>query len=103
MNAVVVVTTTFGSRDQALSCAREAVQAGVAACAQIDGDITSIYQWKDRLHEETECRVVLKSHPDRRPALLDWLLAQHPYDTPQILWREEFSAHPEYTKWLQEC
>jgi periplasmic divalent cation tolerance protein len=51
---LVVVTTTFATREQAIEMATRATQARVAACAQVDGPLESFYEWEGKTCQETE-------------------------------------------------
>src|SRR5437868_11843108 len=43
---VLFVYITTGSRDEALSIGRTLVEEGLAACANVLGEMTSIYRWQ---------------------------------------------------------
>ena len=82
--ALVQLTTTFSDRNQALSAAREVVEARLAACVQILDPITSVYRWEGSLHEEAEVLCLMKVPEDRLEPLVDRLRRIHPYDTPEL-------------------
>jgi periplasmic divalent cation tolerance protein len=84
MSALVQVITTFASREDALALAHAAVDARVAACAQVLGPITSVYRWEGTVHEEAEALCLFKAPSDRAGALIDFVRDHHPYDTPEI-------------------
>jgi periplasmic divalent cation tolerance protein len=77
------------------------VQAGLAACAQVDGPITSIYRWEGKVAREAEHRLLLKFTPDAQADLERTLLAQHPYDTPQWVVLPASHVSEKYLSWAQ--
>jgi periplasmic divalent cation tolerance protein len=78
-----VAWTTLPDAKAAATLGRHLVQAGLAACAQVDGPLLSIYRWNGAVEEAAEHRLTLKILPERLAAAEQALLAHHPYDTPQ--------------------
>lgn len=97
---VSVVTTTVPSAEDAQRLSKGAVQAQLAACAQVD-QITSHYLWNGELQESPEWRLVFKTVPDAVQPLLEWLRSQHPYELPQLLLRGE-QAQRDYGQWVAQ-
>jgi periplasmic divalent cation tolerance protein len=93
------VMSTFDDEAAALELGEGAVQVGLAACAQLEGPITSIFRWEGEIHREREWRLVLKT----RPALADQLVlhvrALHTYEVPEIVVTPIIGASPEYLAW----
>ena len=78
-----VVLTTLPDRTAAESLARGAVDAGLAACAQVEGPVRSHYRWEGKACAEDEWRLTLKVAAEGEPALRAWVHARHPHATPQ--------------------
>lgn len=98
LSPIAIVTTTAGTQAEAESLAQGAVQARLAACAQLQA-ITSHYVWQGQLERSAEWRVVFKTRPDAVQALWQWLQAAHPYEVAQLLLRTE-QAEPAYAAWV---
>ncbi|MCF4121336.1 divalent-cation tolerance protein CutA [Antribacter sp. KLBMP9083] len=96
---LVQVTTTFDDEAAALEMADGAVQARLAACAQIEGPITAIYRWQGQVHREREWRLVLKTRPQLTEALVLHIRALHTYDLPEIVVTPIIGGSPEYLAW----
>jgi periplasmic divalent cation tolerance protein len=73
----VQVVTTTGSRDEAQSLARLAVERRLAACAQITAPIRSIYRWQDAVQEADEWMVIMKTTSARLEDLMRQIRAEH--------------------------
>jgi periplasmic divalent cation tolerance protein len=84
VETLVQLVTALPHRDDALSLAREVVEARLAACVQVLEPITSVYQWEGTLHEETEALCLMKVPEERVDALVERVRSRHPYDTPEI-------------------
>jgi periplasmic divalent cation tolerance protein len=97
---VAVALTTLPSRADADRLASEAVAAGLAACAQVDGPIRSHYTWEGKVESEDEFRVAFKFAAAKGPALEAWVHARHPYAVPQWLVFAADHASTAYRAWV---
>lgn len=98
--AVAIALTTLPSREEADRLAAEAVAAGLAACAQVDGPIRSHYVWEGKAENEDEFRVTFKYAVTKSAALESWVHARHPYAVPQWLAFAADHASPAYRAWV---
>ncbi len=93
-----IVTTLLG-REQALAMARAAVEARLAACAQVDeAAITSVYRWQGDTCESSEWRLTFKTLPRCEPALRALVAGLHPYEVPQWIATKMIADHA-YLAW----
>jgi periplasmic divalent cation tolerance protein len=97
----IAVVTTLGSRADAERMARILVERKLAACAQIS-EISSIYRWKDAVHQEPEFRLLLKTTDALYPAVEQAIRAQHPYELPAIHAFALEHVLPAYAVWIEE-
>ena len=96
---LVEIRTTFGSRDAALACAERLVRARLAGCVQVDGSVVSTYAWQGAIERADEWRCTCKTTDAARDACVAAILADHPYDTPQIV-AVPVEASPSYATWV---
>src|SRR5512142_3224821 len=94
------VSTTTDTREAALSLAESAVQARLAACAQVLGPITSTYWWQGKVERAEEYLVLLKTTTELADALQAHLIAQHSYDVPEVIHTPITAGNPAYLSWL---
>ena len=99
-DVVVEIRTTFPRRDDALACAERLVRERFAACAQVAGPITSVYRWEGAVETAEEFRCTCKTSRRRAAACTAALLAQHGYETPELLVTEA-RATPAYAAWVR--
>jgi periplasmic divalent cation tolerance protein len=98
---LLIGTTTVSARSDADRLARALIGTRLAACVQIDGPITSIYHWQDKLETTGEFRLTIKFPAANAAALDTWLHANHPYDTPEwVVVRAEIVAE-KYLSWAR--
>jgi periplasmic divalent cation tolerance protein len=95
------VSTSVGTEQDAESLALGAVGAHLAACAHVNGPVTSVFHWEGELRTEPEWTVVLKSTAARFPALESYLRTAHPYEVPEILAVPVVAGSVEYSAWVR--
>ena len=77
----------------------ELVEGGLAACVQRDR-ITSVYSWEGSTESTEEWRIEIKTSQSKKDRLIEAILDNHPYETPQIVaW--EATSTPRYSDWVQ--
>jgi periplasmic divalent cation tolerance protein len=99
---ILAVTTTVASRADGERLARELVQHRLAACVQLEEGLTSFYRWQGELCADAEVRLVIKTLPEARDALLAFIGEHHPYEVPQFL-AVRMSASEAYAAWACEA
>lgn len=98
---MLVVQTTLASKKEAKKLARILLEKRLIACAQCS-KIKSHYIWQDRLCEEKEYLLSLKTLKSCFSALKKELLALHPYEIPEIIAFEASHTNKAYYKWAQQ-
>lgn len=96
----VVVVSTTDSEEAARTLAAGAIRAGLGACAQVVGPVTSVFRWEGAVQTELEWRVEIKTATDRVPELTEHLRERHTYDLPEIIATPIESGSAEYLAWL---
>jgi periplasmic divalent cation tolerance protein len=95
-----VVMTTTANKEQAEKIARVVLEARLAACVQIQ-DVTSYYWWDGKINRDAEQLLYLKTTPEHYSALEAAIVANHPYDTPEIIQLPVEEGLAKYLKWMQ--
>jgi periplasmic divalent cation tolerance protein len=93
--------TTVETREQAETLAAGLVADRLAACVQIDGPIRSHYRWEGQSEVTEEFRLTVKFLQLRQLELEAWLMARHPYQTPQWLVVSATHVAEKYLSWVQ--
>ena len=95
------VWVTVPNRALGRSLGHQAVEAGLAACAQVSGPLESIYRWQGAVESAREWLLVLKTRTRCLKALEALVLAHHPYDTPQVIALPLLGGSQKYLAWLE--
>ncbi|WP_336959780.1 divalent-cation tolerance protein CutA [Sphingobium aquiterrae] len=96
---LVIVYALYGSEDAADDAARDAVESGLAACANRLAPCQSTYRWEGAVEQAAEIAVLFKTSASARDALMARLAAGHDYDVPAILSWAVDAVHPPYLAW----
>ncbi|HEY5354080.1 MAG TPA: divalent-cation tolerance protein CutA [Streptosporangiaceae bacterium] len=96
------VQTTTDSRAEAVELGRDAVQARLAACAQVAGPVLSSYWWEGDLERAEEWTLLLKLPATRYQELADFLTQRHSYDEPEIVATPIVAGSAAYLSWMEE-
>ncbi|WP_224389151.1 divalent-cation tolerance protein CutA [Pseudonocardia sp. ICBG1293] len=94
------VSTATPTESDARALARSAVQAGLAAGAQVEGSVGSVFVHQGEYGEGQEWRVSLMTSEARRVALQGHLVECHVWENPQVTWRE-LGASDGYADWVE--
>jgi periplasmic divalent cation tolerance protein len=96
------VQTTTDSRAEAVELAQAAVEARLAACAQVAGPIASTYWWEGGVERAEEWLLMLKLPADRYDELAEMLTERHSYDEPEIVATPIVAGSAAYLSWLED-
>lgn len=98
---VLVVLVTCPP-DQAQALAKALVEARVAACVNVVGALQSVYRWQGAVQSERESLLIIKTARERFEALKAAVLAQHPYELPEVVAFAVEQGHAPYLDWVVE-
>lgn len=96
----VLAILTAPTREEADALARGAVEARLAACAQVAGPIGSVYRWQGEVETAEEWRVELKTSAKAADALVAHLVERHSYDVPEVVLLPVAGGNPAYLSWV---
>ena len=103
MTDKIVVMVTCKSQAEAKKIARAAVEARLAACANVLGAaVQSVYWWKGKVETAKEVLVLVKSTRKQFLALEREIRQLHSYDTPEIIAVPVVEGSKAYLQWIEE-
>jgi periplasmic divalent cation tolerance protein len=100
--SVVMVYVTASDPAEAEKLGRAAVEARLAACANVLGATTAIYWWEGKVESGPEAALVLKTREDLVPALTDKINALHSYDCPCVVAVPIVDGNRAFMQWLED-
>ena len=97
---ILVIIATESSKTNAVRMANLLIKEKIAACVSIK-QIFSVYEWDDDIQENKEFEITIKSKPEFKDDLIDFLHKVSTYDVPQIIYKK-YHSEIKYYDWLNE-
>tara|TARA_B100000614_G_C14158231_1_gene331556 strand:+ start:101 stop:406 length:306 start_codon:yes stop_codon:yes gene_type:complete len=97
---VFIMITTESSKKNASRLAKLLVKNKLAACVSMK-EIFSIYEWNNDIEETKEFEITIKSKPEFKENLIDFLYKNSTYEVPQIIYKT-YNTEMKYYDWLNK-
>lgn len=101
MGAIVVVTTV-GDEQEALTIGREMVARRHAACVNVMPGVRSVYRWKGKICRDGEFMLLIKTLADEYDAVAGVIRELHSYELPEILSFPIAQGDERFLAWIRE-
>lgn len=98
----VLILSTVGKHKDAKYIANHLVTDKIAACVNIIPNLESVYKWDNKVCQENEFLLMIKTTADKEIALYESLKEIHPYDTPEIITLPIKKGSKDYLNWISE-
>lgn len=98
-NTLVLALSTIDSESKAREIAGRLVEEHLAACVNIIAPVRSVYIWENKLCDESEWLLLIKTSTARAAKLQARLQSLHSYSTPEIIFVNLEKVHPPYQAW----
>ncbi len=95
-----VVLVTAPNLKTARALAHAALTARLVACANIVPKIESHYWWQGKIESSPETLIIFKTTRAKLAALEKFIVAAHPYDTPEFVALPLAEGNARYLAWL---
>lgn len=95
-----VVLVTAPNIEVARKLAQDALRARLVACANIVPKIESHYWWQGKVESGAEVLIVFKTTRSKLAPFEKFVLANHPYDTPEFIVLPIDAGNERYLDWI---
>jgi len=102
MTDKIVVFVTAGNSDEAAAIARSLVEKRLAACVNVLPGVASWYWWEEKVTEDREVLLMIKTSRDRFDDLEKEVLRQHSYAVPEVIALPVVEGSKNYLNWIEE-
>lgn len=100
--SVSAAFVTCPNEDVAARMARAMVEQKLAACVNIVPRVTSIYEWKGKVEQDSEVLLMIKTRTSRIPALTEFVRSAHPYEVPEVVAVPVAQGNAAYLQWVRD-
>jgi len=94
--------TATETREQAVELAGASVKARLAAGAQINGPIISVFWHLGEFGQSAEWQLILKNTQGKYRELETFLIENHPWNNPEVIAVPIMAGSPKYLGWIAE-
>jgi len=98
----LLVLTTVPNKETAQKLARGLVEERLAACVTISSACESYYWWQDKIYQEEELILFIKTSASLFKELKEKILDLHPYQVPEIIALPIFRGYSKYLAWIDK-
>lgn len=102
MNNYIVIYITTSSLNEAKIIGRSLVEEKLAACSNIIFPIHSIYSWQEKICDDEEALIILKTMKNHFKQIVERVEKLHSYDVPEIIALPIIEGSGKYLSWINE-
>ena len=100
MAEFIIVLSTAPDEGKAHEIGRALVEARLAACVTVSPPCRSFYWWENKIADEKECVLIIKTKAALYEALEKKLKEIHPYQVPEVIALPILKGSKKYLDWL---
>ena len=100
-HSFVLCLTTIDLASRADELAAKIVKAKLGACVSIHA-IHSVYFWKEEIKKDSEYQLIIKTKSTLTDNLLKFILENHSYDLPEIIFVPIIDGNKNFFNWLSK-
>ena len=98
-----IVLMTTSNKTEAQNIVHMLLEERLIACANIIEGVSSVFWWKEKIQEENETLVIMKSHGKNFKKIVNRVRELHSYDIPEILALPIVDGSQSYLDWMKAC
>ncbi|KAK9300356.1 hypothetical protein QLX08_006900 [Tetragonisca angustula] len=97
-----VAYVTVPTQEVAKKLAHGLVKNKLAACVNIIPGLTSVYEWKNEINEDSELLLMIKTRTDTVDTLTKYVMENHPYEVCEVISLPIQNGSDKYLQWISE-
>lgn len=103
MKDVILVLTSVGSEQQAITIAEELVQMELAACVNIMPTMRSVYRYQGKIFDDEENLLLIKTTRELFDEVCEVISQMHIYEIPEIIGLTAEETQNVFVDWVNRC
>jgi periplasmic divalent cation tolerance protein len=100
MTDKIVVLSACGSVEEAQRVARALVEKRLAACVNVMPGVRSVYRWQDKIEDEEEVLLLIKTSRALMEELRGEIERLHSYEVPEVIALQVVDGSERYLAWM---
>ena len=97
-----IFLVTVPNLEQGKKIALALVENKLAACVNIIQNIFSIYRWKEKIEQDNEHLLLIKTTEENNELIIQKINEIHSYDTPECIGFKIEKGSEKYLNWITE-
>lgn len=102
MSDYQIILNTCPTQDVAQQLAEVLIKNRLAACVNIVPQVYSIYEWQDKIEQESEVLLLIKTRAELYEAIETLVTKLHPYEVPELVTVPIVAGLSAYFSWINE-
>ncbi len=102
MSKKVIIYVTCKDRKEAEFIAQALIEDRLCACANILGEVTSMFWWKKKIEHQGEVAMILKSREELVRDIVEKIRALHSYECPCVIALPIVDGYEGFLSWIEE-
>lgn len=98
----LLIYITAANLEEARAIARALVEKRLAACANIIRPVESLYWWQEKICQEEEVAIFVKTKKERVDDVISETKKIHSHSVPCIIALDIMAGNPEYLDWISK-
>jgi periplasmic divalent cation tolerance protein len=101
MDKLMIAVCTVPNRETAEELSKSVLQGRMAACVSQVDNIRSAYWWQGSVERAEEILLLIKTTSQKVESLKQFVSANHPYETPELVFISCDDALEAYVNWVR--
>ncbi len=97
-----MIHCTVQNKKAAIEIAKNLTKKRLIACCNIIPSVTSIYIWKNKIQEDNEVLMIMKTETELYKQIEIEIKTMHNYDIPEIICTPIIHGNRKYLDWIDE-
>ena len=102
MTKHLLVITTVPDSEVGKIIAEKILEERLAACVTISAPCQSLYWWQEKIAQDQEHTLFIKTKKEAFPKLEEKVRQLHPYDVPEIIAVPISGGNEDYLNWIDD-
>lgn len=98
----ILILITCPEESESKNIARELVNKRFAACVNIVSPVYSIFYWEDKVQEEGESLLIVKTEKKLLDSIIEVVKKLHSYTVPEVIAIPMIGGNKAYLKWIND-